>query len=461
MRAGRLALAALAALAAGGWVVSAGSISRIDGPATASVGASPVFTGTPASVITVNDVGAIDTEVVLAASALVRSTGGEVGLGRSAMLGMVRVTRGGVPVLNAPSGLRYPMSVSALPEHAVIALMGPGVSSGLDAGRMVMGETSAGLHGIVAGDVVELIAFNGSVVSLAVSSVVPDSVVRGTEILVDLDAAGRLGMSRDTYVIGWNVDRGAFQAGYLAGPLANRRETKVRRSWDAPDPDSTLSTARVKQQLGIPAYVVRGDGTVGIDDGWVAANLPGERLLLNESIRIRARCHNGVNDALRAALAEIAASGRAAAVNVTNSNRYGGCFQARFNRIAGDIGILSRHTWGMALDINTADNCQGCRPVLDCDVVRTFRRHGFAWGGTFTRPDGMHFEWVGEPRDQLEYPSLYCPNIVTAPPPADPVDDAVDLDPGGDGGGEVSEASLPGTEAEMLHLPDATIWALR
>ena len=236
--------------------MSAGSISRIDGPATASVGASPVFTGTPASIITVNDVGAIDTEVVLAASALVRSTGGEVGLGRSAMLGMVRVTRGGVPVLNAPSGLRYPMSVSALPEHAVIALMGPGVSSGLDAGRMVMGETSAGLHGIVAGDVVELIAFNGSVVSLAVSSVVADSVVRGTEILVDLDAAGRLGMSRDTYVIGWNVDRGAFQAGYLAGSLGSRPETKVRRSWDAPDPDSTLSTARVKQQLGIPAYVV-------------------------------------------------------------------------------------------------------------------------------------------------------------------------------------------------------------
>ena len=99
--------------------------------------------------------------------------------------------------------------------------------------------------------------------------------------------------------------------------------------------------------------------------------------------------------------------------------------------------------------------------MLDCEVVRIFRRHGFAWGGTFTRPDGMHFEWVGEPRDQLDYPSLYCPNIVTAPPPADTTDDAVDLDPGGDGGGEVSDASLDGADLEMLHLPDATIWALR
>ena len=65
MRAGRLALAALAAVGAGGLVVAAsGSTSRIDGPATASALASVVFTGVPASVITVNDVGAIDAEVV-------------------------------------------------------------------------------------------------------------------------------------------------------------------------------------------------------------------------------------------------------------------------------------------------------------------------------------------------------------------------------------------------------------
>ena len=66
----------------------------------------------------------------------------------------------------------------------------------------------------------------------------------------------------------------------------------------------------------------------------------------------------------------------------------------------------------MAFDINTVTNCQGCRPRMDCDVVRIFRKHGFAWGGNFRRPDGMHFEWVGSPRDQIPYPSTYCPNIV-------------------------------------------------
>ena len=26
----------------------------------------------------------------------------------------------------------------------------------------------------------------------------------------------------------------------------------------------------------------------------------------------------------------------------------------------------------------------------------------------------MHFEWVGERRDQMSYPSTYCPNLVQA-----------------------------------------------
>ena len=47
---------------------------------------------------------------------------------------------------------------------------------------------------------------------------------------------------------------------------------------------------------------------------------------------------------------------------------------------------------------------------MNCDVVRIFRKHGFAWGGNWRTPDGMHFEWVGERRDQIAYPSRFCPN---------------------------------------------------
>lgn len=108
----------------------------------------------------------------------------------------------------------------------------------------------------------------------------------------------------------------------------------------------------------------------------------------------------------------MAAAGLAGAIDVANANSYGGCYITRFSRVSGQIGFLSRHTYGMALDTNTLSNCGGCRPRMNCDVVRIFRRHGFAWGGNFRRPDGMHFEWVGERRDQISYPSAYCPNVV-------------------------------------------------
>jgi hypothetical protein len=53
---------------------------------------------------------------------------------------------------------------------------------------------------------------------------------------------------------------------------------------------------------------------------------------------------------------------------------------------------------------------------MNCDVVRIFRKHGFAWGGNWRTPDGMHFEWVGERRDQLTYPSRFCPNVAGGSP---------------------------------------------
>ena len=64
----------------------------------------------------------------------------------------------------------------------------------------------------------------------------------------------------------------------------------------------------------------------------------------------------------------------------------------------------------MAFDINTVTNAQGSVPQMNCSVVRIVRKWGFAWGGNFPWADGMHFEYVGEQRDLLGYPSRYCPN---------------------------------------------------
>ena len=139
---------------------------------------------------------------------------------------------------------------------------------------------------------------------------------------------------------------------------------------------------------------------------------------------IRAYCNVQVRADLAAALQEVAttypslvaasANQYFTGIDVANTNNAGGCAvpgQARLSRITQALGSVSRHSWGQPLDTSTVANCQGCTPKMDCRIVRIFRKHGFAWGGNFLTPDGMHFEWVGEPRNTLQYPSKYCANL--------------------------------------------------
>ena len=133
-----------------------------------------------------------------------------------------------------------------------------------------------------------------------------------------------------------------------------------------------------------------------------------------DDIGIKAACNVNVRVAIQGALSEVRRQGLSRYVDVGNTNAYGGCFYPRYNRLAGKLGYLSRHSWGMALDMNTSVNGQGVVPRMDCRIVRIFRHWGFAWGGNFTPSDGMHFEYVGERRDNLVFPSRYCPNIVGA-----------------------------------------------
>lgn len=53
---------------------------------------------------------------------------------------------------------------------------------------------------------------------------------------------------------------------------------------------------------------------------------------------------------------------------------------------------LSLHSWGLAFDINAAWNPLGKTPTMSRGLVECFTDAGFIWGGTFSRPDGMHFE---------------------------------------------------------------------
>lgn len=99
-------------------------------------------------------------------------------------------------------------------------------------------------------------------------------------------------------------------------------------------------------------------------------------------------------------MTELVAAGLQNLVNVPDTKRAGGCFSAREIRTPnGTSGRnLSRHAWAAAVDINPSTNRFGAKPNMDARVIYVFRRNGFAWGGTWSIPDGMHFELVGAPR---------------------------------------------------------------
>ena len=66
-----------------------------------------------------------------------------------------------------------------------------------------------------------------------------------------------------------------------------------------------------------------------------------------------------------------------------------GCFNVRKKRGAQSPSL---HSWGLAIDINAAWNGFGKTPTMSPGLVKCFTDAGFDWGGTWSKPDGMHFQ---------------------------------------------------------------------
>ncbi len=370
--------------------------------------------------VNVYDSGSLDASTETLAFAAARQARADVTVVDSASIAMQRIRRGPTTVQEAPAFMSIPMGTTVIDADVVGILMGGGVSAVLSATSIVMSQRTASLRGAQAGDVVTLRSSYGSEVDFTIGDVVADEVTGGTELLITPEAAQRIGLDRKSSVLMWGFESRSDVDQALADQGLVSTRIRIRRSWDPFDPDSTIGMARTKELLGEFGYRVESSGSVTQETAWQAANLPSGRRLLNSSIPIIARCHLVVEPALKAALAEAAAAGVGGVFDIGDANTAGGCHNPRFNRLSqsSTIGFLSRHSWAMAIDTNTRGSCQGCAPpdfatdAGGCTAVRIFRKHGFAWGGNFLTPDGMHFEYVGERRDTFPYPSRYCPNIV-------------------------------------------------
>ncbi len=162
--------------------------------------------------------------------------------------------------------------------------------------------------------------------------------------------------------------------------IAGRRETRWLRYGEVVTP-----LAFVKRAFGEFAARPSGGGALQIRPRWVKRNIRHRRVPILGNVT----CHRRLFHQLRRALGELR---RKRLSHLVRRSEYAGCYNPRF--IATSAGKrISRHTYGIALDINAASNPFGARPHQGKKLVRVMRKWGFNWGGRWPLPDGMHFEW--------------------------------------------------------------------
>ena len=98
----------------------------------------------------------------------------------------------------------------------------------------------------------------------------------------------------------------------------------------------------------------------------------------------RIYCNKDLVGPLQQAFENLIATG-----HVNELKTWDGCFNIRKKR---GSNTMSLHSWGIAIDVNAFENGLGKAPKLSSEFVKCFTDAGFDWGGTWKRPDGMHFQ---------------------------------------------------------------------
>ena len=200
--------------------------------------------------------------------------------------------------------------------------------------------------------------------------------------MMSIDQASALGLGNPTLLL-IGLAKGANPAEVLKA-LGRAVPGITFERTQASEARRFFTGASAQRAIGNFRFVANGDGTISQEREWVTRHITSRRVPLLGQVT----CHRAMLPQLEAALAEIRDSGLA---ELIKPGQYGGCYVPRFIERDGSR-PLSMHAWGLAVDINVADNPAGARPKMDPRVVAIFEKWGFRWGGRWSRPDGHHFE---------------------------------------------------------------------
>lgn len=263
----------------------------------------------------------------------------------------------------------------AAADRPAVAALGPG--------EALLGRTSATLRRLGPGGVLDL----AGGVSLVVTAVVEDTTIGGAEVAVDRSTAEAMGAGRERYLLAaYDGDRAALEARWRAR-LTVATDARFRAPGETPylrDSDAVLPPAQIKARFGEFSYRHGEGDQIEQDVGWQATYLVNADLPLIGPVR----CHRDVVDALRGALNEVRRAGLASLIDPAG---FRGCWNPRLTR---SRTAMSRHAWGVAVDLNYGQNPTGFASVQDPRLLEIFARWGFTDGSDWLVPDAGHFEFV-------------------------------------------------------------------
>ena len=300
-----------------------------------------------------------------------------------ATLGMVSITHSdGLINTLTKEGYSIPISVFTVDNDVSNYFYGQEISYILKSNMAVVSEMTALRHSLVVGDSITFLTEPKGSNSLQVGLIVPDQYINWTEVLMSRDLGFEFGIYRIKKATLWTkkLDEKIFIELYK-----NIKTKKIQylTKTDINKGDWILPAALLKNKFG--EFSVKNRDTsskwVIVDPEWKAINIETKSLPIIGTTT----CHKLMWEPLEGALNQIQSEGLAHTLSKEEYYGNGGCYAPRRITRVNAGGALSRHTWGIAIDINT-------RSSYHPRVVEIFNDWGFAWGGTWTSPDAMHFE---------------------------------------------------------------------
>ena len=248
--------------------------------------------------------------------------------------------------------------------------------------KLIVSTLTAERYGLSVNDKVSLVGINSAPLVLEVGMIIRDSDLSWFEGVVNKEVGFELGIYRNIQAIIWDTKMSENHLIELYKNIEYKRvKITNKHKRNIPNKNWVLPTAMVKEMFG-DFQIKERDGTwITTEPSWREKNIQVKKM----PILGNTRCHRLMWGPLEGALNQIVDEGYANTLSVEDFKKSGGCYAPRrINRFDAG-GSISRHAWGIAIDINTKSSYHP-------RVVEIFNSWGFAWGGTWTSPDEMHFE---------------------------------------------------------------------